>query len=66
MCLHVLSDISNSAAPTQPTQAPAAASGAAGEEDFDMFAQSRQSFDQSKTTKGGYVSLLFCQMFHHV
>ena len=32
------------------TTAPTPASGAAGEEDFDMFAQSRQSFDQSRQT----------------
>lgn len=49
-----VSDLSGNAEP--PTGGPAPAAGAAGDEDFDMFAQSRQSFDQHKEAMG-YVDL---------
>ena len=51
-----VSDISSNAEP--PASGPVSAAGAAGDEDFDMFAQSRQSFDQHKQATG-YVFFIF-------
>ena len=56
-----VSDISSNAEP--PASGPVSAAGAAGDEDFDMFAQSRQSFDQHKQATG-YVFLLFLLCKH--
>ena len=51
-----VSDISSNAEP--PASGMVSAAGAAGDEDFDMFAQSRQSFDQHKQATG-YVFFIY-------
>ena len=56
-----VSDISSNAEP--PASDPVSAAGAAGDEDFDMFAQSRQSFDQHKQATG-YVFLFYYYFYY--